>query len=405
MVEERGMVSDNGIGQFPTAQGIRLVLPRRVAPHQVKFGLAIALVSLIIIAVILILTRGFWLAPVSRLAQNGTVDLRTLIVALPLLVFVSLGRGIRFGLLVAFGRGEVHITKERIIGVDRWGILKSKRGAKIDEITRLVVQPGVAARSDKEFKDESWADGTNLLVERPHDNPNRDHVGLAHGYPSAVINELAELVGSRIGHDPVFEDPSELKRQAAFDKNPAPVSGIDQPPKSSAGFVRTDDGFSITLPARGYFKGSRGLGSFAILWCGFMGIFSSVVGVSVIQGKSNTSDLIMFAFVGGFWMIGLSMFFFAFRAGRKRAMIDVLEGTLLITRQSVGKARADTIDLREIDRVIVANSGVEINDVPVKELQIWTHDGKKLGRFSEREDKELDWIASLIQAAIQDLVS
>jgi hypothetical protein len=43
---------------------------------------------------------------------------------------------------------------------------------------------------------------------------------------------------------------------------------------------------------------------------------------------------------------------------------------------------------------------MEVNDVPVKELQIILADGKKVGLFSGRDEQELLWLGQQIKRAV-----
>jgi len=101
-----------------------------------------------------------------------------------------------------------------------------------------------------------------------------------------------------------------------------------------------------------------------------------------------------------FGSIGVGMFFFAWRSGRRRALIDVVGTDLLVTEQSTGRAKSQSWTRDEIARVVVGKSGMEVNDVPVMELQVWPVNGKKVGLFRERDDAELRWMAAEIRAAL-----
>lgn len=94
------------------------------------------------------------------------------------------------------------------------------------------------------------------------------------------------------------------------------------------------------------------------------------------------------------------MFYAALRSGRRRAVIDVVGTDLLITIQSTGAPKTHSWSRAEIERVEVGPSGMEVNDVPVMELQIWPVGGKKTGLFAERTDDELRWLAWEIRGAL-----
>lgn len=95
------------------------------------------------------------------------------------------------------------------------------------------------------------------------------------------------------------------------------------------------------------------------------------------------------------------MVVFAVRAGRRTAVVDIVRDDLLITRRSVGDAVSRSWHRDEIDRVTVGPSGMEVNDSPVLELQVWPKVGKKAGFFAERDDGELRWLAAEIRTALR----
>src|SRR5688572_26318567 len=72
-----------------------------------------------------------------------------------------------------------------------------------------------------------------------------------------------------------------------------------------------DDGLTIRVPARGIWKGSGGLMVGAIIWCGIMTLFSSIMICGILgddQAGGKFEGLPIFAgIIGLFWLVGLGM--------------------------------------------------------------------------------------------------
>ena len=156
------------------------------------------------------------------------------------------------------------------------------------------------------------------------------------------------------------------------------------------------DGITLTLPAAGLVKGSRGLFGFSIAWCGFMVIFTGLTVVGPLlgataNGQANTWIFGLFCAV--FWAIGIFLMVAAVNMGRRHAIIDVVEDVLLVNRQNLFGLKSHQWTKKQLASISVGPSGMEVNDVPVLELKIGPRDGKTLGVFAGRNEDELRWIA------------
>ena len=75
--------------------------------------------------------------------------------------------------------------------------------------------------------------------------------------------------------------------------------------------------------------------------------------------------------------------------------------TLLVSRAGLFGVRQREWRTDEIDRIVCGPSGVEVNDVPVMQLQIHRKTGRKYGLLSQLNDEELHWIASVLSDVLQ----
>jgi hypothetical protein len=143
---------------------------------------------------------------------------------------------------------------------------------------------------------------------------------------------------------------------------------------------------------------------FAVIWNGFISIFVIAIVLSLfdvgdveMDGNPLLGVLFMIPFVG----VGVGVTLAAVNMGRRHAMIATEDNQMFIVRHSIfGKSTKEWMaeDIREI---CVGNSGMEVNDVPIKELQIHAHEGDNFGCLSQLDDDELAWIAGELNQALQ----
>jgi hypothetical protein len=169
----------------------------------------------------------------------------------------------------------------------------------------------------------------------------------------------------------------------------------EQPADSDAILERRGDELTITLPPAGVWRGSKGLLSFAIVWNAFMAVVTTAIALG-----GDWQHWVPLVVGCVFWLIGAWVLLVAINMGRKRAIIDVVGGTLLISVQGVFGTKQHEVRAGEIKAICMGPSGTTVNGRAINELQIHRKAGRKLGLLSQRADGELAWIASLLQKAL-----
>lgn len=113
-----------------------------------------------------------------------------------------------------------------------------------------------------------------------------------------------------------------------------------------------------------------------------------------------TFALLMTGFLALFWAVGVGLLLASINMGRRRAIIDVVGGTLLISQPSPFGTLQREWSAEQIDRVVTGPSNMKVNNVPVIELQVHPRTGKKFGCLSQVNDAELHWLAAEINQAL-----
>lgn len=386
--------------------GVRYVLPPRRVPWQRAIGAGIAVAGLVPTVFMGLFTAPFWWPTASTLIRGGQAPpgfgwFGLLALLFPLGAMIFTAKAARLGLLIGFGHSEVEVTDTRLVGIERCGPIRRRTAIKAGRIEHLMIQPVLGANENTSSFLDEWTEGlASLTVERQHPATNKRTVGLAVAYPHDTIGALASEIATKLGVE--IRTDTVRTDNGSIHANRAAVPHAPKRPRKATGVLsRNADGISITLPARGFFRGSKGLGCFSLVWIGFVSVFGFISVGMFVQNGFSLHTLPFLAISTVFFAIGLVMFFFAWRTGKQHAVIDVVGEDLLITRQSVGAARTSSWHRGEIDRIVVGPSGMEVNDVPVRELHIWTMNGKKAGFFAERDDDELQWIAGQIRLALR----
>jgi hypothetical protein len=102
-----------------------------------------------------------------------------------------------------------------------------------------------------------------------------------------------------------------------------------------------------------------------------------------------------------FWLIGAGMLLAGWNMGLREAAVAVADGKLFVMQTGLRRAKRHEWPLDEVTSIRVGPSGMEVNDVPVLELQIHGPKAKLFGMLAGRDPRELTWMATLLRQAIK----
>ena len=427
----------DGIARIDTVDGVRYVLPGR----PLGKGWIVTFILLVVGAGLIAFT-AFWVrGPIASLRASDTVGM---IFGLMFIVAGMVPALVRLGCLgvavvLALGRNQVVLRDDWILAIDRLGPLRWTRKRTRRDITHLEVNTGAVSTNDgPQRPTENFA----VLLAMPDEQTVQAAIEarraqdkeakslgrcreekvrfpgfiLAWGYPRVWLLELADILAQDLRIDRSARLTNHHEAAVAVterlggldDLEDEPESdGLKEPPPQPADsqiiLDRHDAGITLTIPPAGIWKGSKGLFSFALIWCGFMGTVTIVVAVAPADDFKN-NPLIGILIMAALWGIGLGILIGAINMGRRRAILDVVgflpDGTLLITRRNIFGTKQRELHRQDIAAIRMDNSGMEVNEMPVKNLQVHPKQGRKLGLFAGRDDAELEWLAAELRNAL-----
>lgn len=171
------------------------------------------------------------------------------------------------------------------------------------------------------------------------------------------------------------------------------------PPQPANGIVRIHqadaDRLVLDIPPG---KNSGGLGCFAIIWNGFMAVFTTLMIVAPNQNDQKPA-VGLFLFLGLFWLIGLGFLYAWVKMRFERCFLLVDRNRAVLRRMLFGRQRQKELELDESSRAQLT-SAYEQNDEPVYRVTMQGVGGKLLHFGTSLEPAEKDWCVDAINALI-----
>ena len=220
---------------------------------------------------------------------------------------------------------------------------------------------------------------------------------LALGYPKDWLLALAHELRGYVGGGPVSAAsvPVEVVEKSLREEDD---DVPEQPADSRVQVEERGAGVRLVVPPAGIWRGSKGLFFFALVWCGFMGFFTTLMGPSAFKGGGIEWGLL--AFVAAFWAIGLGLLASAIHLGRRTATLEVDAGRLCVETRGLFGTKRREWTRGDVSAIRADASGMEVNEQPVIELQIHPRAGKKVGLLAGRKEEELRSMATRLRQAL-----
>jgi hypothetical protein len=218
------------------------------------------------------------------------------------------------------------------------------------------------------------------------------------GYPKDWLLALAEELKGYVGGS-AFSAASaqvEVVEKSLQDENNDDVA--EQPADSQVQVKEHTSGVQLVVPPAGLRRGSMGFFFFALIWCGFMVVFTTVT--MMPDTKKDSPMLVIILFLLGFWAVGLGMMAAAINMSRRTATFTVEGGCLRVETKSLFGTKQLEWSSGEVAAIRADASNIEVNHRRLFELQIHPVTGKKVSLLAGRDENELRWMATRLRQAL-----
>jgi hypothetical protein len=237
---------------------------------------------------------------------------------------------------------------------------------------------------------------------------------LAAGYPREWLTRLGDEISAR--SNVAVEAPNREKLE-----NAPPILGLqsivaqaeedvrlaaepdffEQPVGSEVEVDSFDGGVTLRVPPAGV-KGKVGLIRFSILWFVVIGGFTAIFAAANIRQAGFGAALFgAVAVMSLFWLAGAGMLLVGWNMARRESAVAVVDGKLLVMQTGLRRAKRREWPLSEIQSIRVGPSDMEVNDIPVPELQMHGGKAKLFGMLAGRDARELTWMATVLRQAMR----
>lgn len=375
------------------SDGVRYVLPARKLGGLKLVGLALIAFGLFGMGFTV-----FWI-----IGAGGDFDDPFQIVfaafGIPFLIAELVPLGL--GAFVLYGHSEVRVGHGQLVDVERAFPFRWSWSRNIDEIERLSVSLDGVKVNNKPVTEGPLANLSTIAAK----GGSRKPMLVAPGYPREWLRPLADELAHRCDahSDSLFASSDESQIEVVeenFGPEGAAAPGttrLEQPADSPVEVERFASGITLKVPPPGIRKGSRGLFGVGLVWTVFNGVFTGIV---VAISFDDAEALWILLFLIPFWAIGIVMLLAAISMGRRSAVLAVVNGKLMILQTGLFGSKRREWDRADVQSILSGPTGTKVNDVPIMELQVADHQGRKFGALSGREPNELAWLAYELTEAL-----
>ena len=421
-MDHQGLLEAHGIVTETLPRGARYLLPRRDLDRSRHLGWVLAGFGLVGI-LFMCAWMGFPIGEgIQQLQQGQRAFGWGMIVfgSLGLLGLIPMLGMFLLGLTVALNRPRCIVERRggNLYSTDKLLFFSWRRKRPTDKVRQLQIMSAVDEKTDSQYQYfQAWlGDSSHVINAKCSDG---DRLMVAPFYPRDLLKPLAEDLAERLESEVVrFDDDfvSDIEFGASTDppRRIRVVDGEDdsssddkplptKPPDSDATIDRHDYGITIRIPPTGIWKGSRGLLAFALVWnlaLVFILTMITLMGLGVVQNDGDPVNGWTFLFLSPFIAVGIAVLLVSINMGRRRAAVATADKRLIVVHESIFGKQVRQWTAEQIAEICVGFSGMEVNDVPVNELQIHPHRGNKFGMLSQRDDFELEWIAAELNEAL-----
>lgn len=375
-------------------QGVRYRLPpRETGP------LKLVAIFLILFGTFFAGFAAFWMLGVLGVVLKGTPGPANVLFALFGLPFLVVGVGvIGLGVFILCGRGEVEVHSGELLARERGGPFRWTRRIPLKDIRRFALSSDAVRVNGQPVKSGPMSEVGALTAEVGDARTRLVVLGYPRAWVEALAARLNADIAAQTGTAPQPTTVTQLDPQT--DRNIIRGDRLDPPAKTSISIHQQAGGIVAVVPPQGA-RASRGLLAFAIIWLTFISIVGTVIAIAPESSKrrKNQGKAIPALVIGAFGLVGIGLLTAAVNQMRRKASLRASRDELIILEQSLFGTKTFKRPAGILAAIRIGNSGIEVNNVPLQELQVHTSDGRKHGFFTNLTNDELHWLATHLRHA------
>ena len=385
--------------------------PRYLLPDRGTGPLKLMAVCVLGIGCLQVGFALFWIFGVSGVSIKATPVTGNIVSALVGLPFLAIGLGIvALGVVALYGRCEIELWRAELVARERVGPFRWTRRIPTKDIRRFTLNSDTVLNHGQPEKSGPKRDIVVLKAEVGTAEPRFIVVGYPRVWTKALAARLAADLAEQTGAAPLpmATDEEEVYYRPRTDLRPGEVGGLgtrvvvhgDQfdPPAGTTLRIKEQAGGIVAVVPPQRVRSSL---AFAILWLGLTGIIGwGITGGPETQKRHGIDTKgIPAEFFGVLGLIGFAELVGAVSRMRRKASLRASRGELIIVQQSFFGSETFKRDVGQLSTIGVGASGVEVNGVAVRELEVYDTNGERYGFFSNLTEVERLWLATHLRHA------
>ncbi len=188
--------------------------------------------------------------------------------------------------------------------------------------------------------------------------------------------------------------------------------------------ARTAEGFQLTLPPVGVSRAGHGSFWSGLCFCAGVAVLSVVWVLIASAGETRNGVHIppdpnrpllpwqMWAGMVGFGLISLALTLHGLSMAVRSAVIEVAGDALQVREQGMFRIRTLRWNREELKAIQSGPSGMSVGSTAkagrthgkgwsIRQLHVYLNDGRRVRLLTGGDDKELDWVAAQLRAALR----
>lgn len=182
---------------------------------------------------------------------------------------------------------------------------------------------------------------------------------------------------------------------------PAGSTSGPRPPAGSAIRVHAADENRLVLDIPPG-KQAAGIGCFAIIWNGFMTVFTAAMTAALLNGKNKDFGFAPLAILSVFWLVGVGFIYAWVKLRFERCLLFVEHDRAVLRKILLGRQKQTELELDPLSRAELTESYRE-NERPVYRVTIVGAGEKRMHFGTSLDQSDKDWCVDAVNSLLQPI--